>query len=104
MKIWRGVTIADDPERFFQVKAKLPSQEKERLLQFLRENADVFAWSPYEAPCIDLSFICHRLNVNLTIIPKRQPPRRPSKEYTETIKSEVAKLKQAGTIKEVFYP
>ena len=37
------VIVADDPERFFQVWAKLPLQEKERLLEFLRENVDVFA-------------------------------------------------------------
>ena len=65
------VIVADDPERFFQVGAKLPLQEKERLLEFLRANVDVFAWSPFEAPGIDLNFICHRLNVNPSVIPKR---------------------------------
>ncbi|XP_050242260.1 uncharacterized protein LOC126691242 [Quercus robur] len=86
------------------VSSTLHQKEKERLLQFLRENVNVFAWSPYEAPGIDPSFICHRLNVNPTIIPKRQPPRGPSKEHAETVRSEVAKLKQAGAIKEVLYP
>ena len=31
-------------------------------------------------------------------------PRRPSKEHAEAVRQEVAKLKQAGAIKEVFYP
>ena len=53
------VIVADDPERFFQVGAKLPVQEKEQLLEFLRENVDVFAWSPYEAPGVDPNFICY---------------------------------------------
>ena len=97
------IIIADDPEKFFQVGAKLPSQEKEILLEFLRANIDMFAWSPYESLGIDSSFICHRLNVNPSIAPKRQPPRRPSKEHAEAVRSEVAKLKQAGAIKEVFY-
>ena len=65
------IVIADDPKKFFQVRAKLPLQEKEILLEFLRANIDVFAWSPYEAPGIDPSFICHRLNVNPSIVPKR---------------------------------
>ena len=65
------VTVADDPEKFFQVGAKLPLQEKERLLDFLRANVDVFAWNPYEAPGVDSNFICHRLNVNPVVIPKR---------------------------------
>ena len=96
------VIVADDLERFFQVRAKLPLQEKERLLEFLRANVDVFAWSPYVAPGIDPNFICHRLNVNPSVIPKRQPPRRPSKEHAKAVRNEVTKLKQAGAIKEVF--
>ena len=38
------------------------------------------------------------------ITPKKQPPRRPSNEHVEAIKSEVVKLKQAEAIKEIFYP
>ena len=53
---------------------------------------------------LDPKFICHHLNVNPSITPKRQPPRRPSKEHVEAVKSEVTKLKQVGAIKEVFYP
>jgi len=93
------ITVADDPEKFFQVGTNLPLQEKERLLEFLRANIDVFAWSPYEALGVDPSFICHRLNVNPSVVPKRQPPRRPSKEHAEAVRSEVAKLKQVGAIK-----
>ena len=51
--------VGDDPEKFFQVGAKLPSQEKEQLVEFLRKNIDVFVWSTYEASGIDPSFICH---------------------------------------------
>ena len=98
------VTVADDSEKFFQIGAKLPLQEKERLLEFLRANVDVFAWNPYKALGVDPNFICHRLNVNPAAIARRQPPRRPLKEHAEVVRSEVAKLKQAGAIKEVFYP
>ena len=64
----------------------------------------MFAWVAYEAPRVDLNFICHHLNVNPSITPRRQPPRRPSKEHVEAVENEVTKLKQAGAIKEVFYP
>ena len=97
------VVIGDDPERFFQVGARLPLQEKEQLFELLRRNVDVFAWDAYEAPGLDPKFICHHLNVNPSVTPKRQPPRRPSNEHVEVVKSEVIKLKQAGAIKEVFY-
>ena len=98
------VTIGDDPEKVFQIGSQLPQQEKNELIVFLRQNIDVFAWNTYEAPRVDLEFICHHLNVNPLVAPKKQLPRRPSKEHAEAVREEVAKLKQAGAIKEVFYP
>ena len=49
------------------------------------------------------NFICHYVNVNPTVTPKKQPPWCSSKEHVETVKEEVIKLKRAGAIKEVFY-
>ena len=97
------VVIGDDEEKFFQVGVQLPPWEREELIDFLRKNIDVFAWSTYEAPRVDSNFIFHRFNVNPSAIPKKQPPRRSSKEHSDAIKEEVLKLKQAGAIKEVFY-
>ena len=82
----------------------MPHQEREELIEFLRQNINVFAWNAYEAPRVDLEFICHHLNINPLIAPKKQTPRRPSREHAEAIRKEVTRLKQAGAIKEVFYP
>ena len=54
----------------------------------------MFAWSSYEAPRVDLDLICHHLNVNMFVLPKKQPPRRLSKEHSDAFKEEVNKLKQ----------
>ena len=64
----------------------------------------MFALSAYEAPGVNPNFICHHLNVNLSIIPRKQPPRRSFKEHSDAMKDEVIKLKQVGAIKKVFYP
>ena len=64
----------------------------------------MFAWDTYETPGVDPNFICHHLNVNSSITSKKQSPQRPSKEHVDTVRDEVMKLKQAGAIKEVFYP
>ena len=96
------VIIGDDPEKFFQNGSQLPHQEKEELIEFLRRNIDVFAWSVYETLGVDLEFICHHLKVNPLITPRKQPPRRLSKEHVEAVREEVTKLKQAGAIKIVF--
>ena len=98
------VAIGVDPERFFQVGSELPPQEKEELIGFFRENVDVFAWDTYEAPGVDLSFICHHLNVNPFITPKEQPLQCPSKKHAIVVKDKVMKLKKARVIKETFYP
>ena len=96
--------VDSDLERFFQVRAQLHPQEKEELIEFLRRNIDMFSWSAYEGPGVDPNFICHHLNVNPSIIPRKQPPRRSSKKHSDAIRDEVIKLKQAGAIKEVSYP
>ena len=64
------VVIGDTLEKFFQVGAQLPLQEKEELVEFLKRNIDVFAWNACNAPGIDLAFICHHLNINPSITPK----------------------------------
>ena len=69
------VLVSSDPRRFFQVGSELPPQEKETLIDFLKQNVDVFAWDAYEAPGVDPNFICHHLNVNPAVTPKKQPPR-----------------------------
>ena len=98
------VAVGVDLEKFFQVGLELPPQEKEELIGFLRGNVDVFAWDTYKAPRVDPSFICHHLNVNPSATPKKQPPRRPSKEHANDVRDEVMKLKKVEVIKEVFIP
>ena len=73
-------------------------------MEFLKRNVDVFAWNAYEAPRVDPSFICHHLNINPFVIPRKQSPRGSSKYHSDVVKDEVVKLKQAGAIKEMFYP
>ena len=52
----------------------------------------------------DSSFIYSHLNVNPSVTPRKQSPRRSSKDHSDAIKDEEMKLKQVGAIKEVFYP
>ena len=52
--------ICDDPEKFFQVSAQLPPQEKEELVEFLKKNVDFFTWS--ESKFHMSSFECQSIN------------------------------------------
>lgn len=48
--------IGLNKDKYFQVRAQLPPVEKVGLLDFLKTNVDVFAWSAYKALGIDLKF------------------------------------------------
>ena len=85
--------VNDDPEKFFQVRTQLAPQEKEELVEFLKRNIDAFTWNAYEASGVDPSFIYHHLNVNPSVIPRKQLPRRSSKDHSDAVKDEVVKFK-----------
>ena len=93
-----------DPEQYFLVGSQLPPIEKAELVKFQKANIDVLAWNAYDVSGIDPELACHRLNMNPKAVPRKQPPRRSSKDHVEAIRIKVNKLKQAGAIKESFYP
>ena len=37
------IIIGDNLEKFFQIGSQLPHQEREELIEFLKQNIDVFA-------------------------------------------------------------
>ena len=65
------VVIGNHEEKIFKVRVQLPPWERQDLIDFLKKNIDVFAWSTYEALGVDLDFICHRLNINPFAITKK---------------------------------
>ena len=52
-----------NPKKFTRIGTSMKEKMKQGLIQFLRENIDVFAWSHEDMPGMDLSVITHRLNV-----------------------------------------
>ena len=64
-----------NPERCTRVGADLEEKNKKDLVQFLKKNIDVFAWSHEDMPGIDPRVITHRLNVCLPFKPIRQKKR-----------------------------
>ena len=97
------VTILPDDDRSFLIGASVKDKKWVEMPLFLMQNVDVFAWSPYKVPRVDLEFIVHKLNVDPLYPPKKQKPRRSAKEYVEAIRQEVKRLKETGAIKEIFF-
>ena len=91
------------PEKATKVGANLPPQMKESIIQILKDNNDVFAWSHGDMPGIDPSIISHKLNVNPSLRPVKQKRRVFTPKRNDTIMEEVDKLLAANFIREVFY-
>ena len=78
-----------NPERCTRVGVDLEGKIKEDLVQFLKKNIDVFAWSHEDMPGIDPSIITHRLNVCPSFKPVRQKKWVFALERNNAIKDEV---------------
>ena len=103
-KVLIKVKILPDVDRYFQVEATMRDEDVVETLLFLIQNIDVFAWSPYEVPGMDPEFIVYKLNVDPSFPPKKQKSRRSPKEHIKAVRQKVKKLKEAGAIKEIFFP
>ena len=85
-------------ERHTRVGVDLKEKTKKDLVQFLKKNVDVFAWSHEDMSGINPSVITHRLNVSPSFNPIRQKKRVFAPERDSAIKDEVHKLMAAKSI------
>ena len=87
-----------------RIRTALSPEMRTRLVQFLKENMDVFAWSHEDMPSISPKVIQHRLNVDPEKKPIQQRCRVFAPERNQAIIDEVNQLLSAGFIQEVYYP
>ena len=70
------VKLADgEPTKTTRVGTNLSTKIRKKLIQFLKENLDVFTWSHEDMPGISTEIIQHRLNVDLKKKPVQQRQR-----------------------------
>ena len=99
-----NVKILPDTNKYFRIGSSMEDCDKIKMLLFLIQNVDVFAWSPYEVPGVDPKFIVHKFNVDPSFPHKKQKLRKSAKEHVEVVRLEVRRLKEAGAIREIFFP
>ena len=87
-----------------KIGTTLSSKMRTRLIQFLKENLDVFSWSHKDMPGIAPEVIQHKLNMNSERKPVQQRRRVFASERDQAVTDEVTKLLMAGFIQEVHYP
>ncbi|CAA0833865.1 Unknown protein, partial [Striga hermonthica] len=91
-------------DALLQIGSRLPEPLKTELIKFLRENADVFAWTHEDMVGIDPKVACHRLQVDPTVKPVVQKRRKLGPDRQQALEEEVVKLKDNEYIREVRYP
>ena len=87
-----------------RIGTTLSPEMRAKLVQFLKENLDVFAWSHEDMSGIAPEIIQHKLNVNPDRKPVQQKRRVFTPEQDQAVTDEVTKLLAAGFIREVHYP
>ena len=96
--------VEGSPEKMTQIGTNLSLETRERIVNFLKDNLDVFAWSHEDMPGIPATIIQHRLNVDLEKKPVQQRRRVFAPERNKAVTDEVNKLLAANFIREVHYP
>ncbi|GKV17643.1 hypothetical protein SLEP1_g28117 [Rubroshorea leprosula] len=94
---------SNDPTKKTKIGTKLSSKDRAELIDFLKSNRDVFAWTSADMPGIPTSVAVHKLSTHPLKKPVAQKRRLFSGERLETIKAEVQKLLQAGFVRRVDY-
>ena len=92
-----------NPEKFTRIGTSMKEKTKRDLVQFLRENIDVFAWSHEDMLGIDPNVITNHLNVYPSSKPVRQKKRVFAPERDNAIKEDVQKLTTVQFIREAYY-
>ncbi|XP_074351399.1 uncharacterized protein LOC141690504 [Apium graveolens] len=93
----------EDPRKVIFIGASLEETLRRKLVRFLQENKDVFAWTAADIPGIDMGLITHKLNMDPNRKTVKQKKRIFAPERQEAIKQEVEKLLEAGFIKELQF-
>ncbi|XP_064950571.1 uncharacterized protein LOC135611986 [Musa acuminata AAA Group] len=92
------------PDKVVKVGMTLPEADQIQLVNFLKENADVFVWYPEDMLGVNPQVMQHHLNICHEAHPIKQRPRKFAPDRQKAIDDEVDRLMGARFISEVRYP
>nr|XP_025682208.1 uncharacterized protein LOC112783462 [Arachis hypogaea] len=95
--------LTDDPTKFTFIGSSIKDKEREKLVHFLRENTDLFAWTSGDMPGIDPSVITHKLALSPAARPISQKKRNLGNEKRLASMTEAKKLIDANFIREIRF-
>ncbi|XP_070020428.1 uncharacterized protein [Nicotiana sylvestris] len=98
------VLFAHWPDRKVYIGTNLSPEMKRKLIEFLKANADYFAWSHSDMIDIPPEVMTHKLNEDPSYPPVKQKKRKQGSFKNQVIQDEVQKLLKIGFIHEVNCP
>ena len=105
VEVLETVELVDkEPTKTTRVGTTLNPEIRKKLVQFLKENLDIFAWSHEDMPSISTEIIQHKQYVDPERKPVQQRQRVFVPKQNQTIMDEVNKLLVVDFIQEVYYP
>ncbi|XP_052152557.1 uncharacterized protein LOC127770800 [Oryza glaberrima] len=93
-----------DPAKLVLLGRDLGEEEAGNIVEILKKNIDIFAWSPGEVGGVSADLIMHHLAVKPDAKPRKQKLCKMSADRQEAAKAEVQKLLNAGVIQEIDHP
>ena len=94
----------EEDKKEIKIGASLGADVKKRVIELLKEFADVFAWSYKDMPGLDPEVVEHRLPLKPECSPVKQKLRRSHPDMALKIKEEVRKQIDAGFLVTSEYP
>ncbi|XP_072077808.1 uncharacterized protein [Arachis hypogaea] len=95
--------IGPTKEEYTFINRNLPYDLKEELSQLLKQNRDLFAFTPADMPGISPDLMSHRLAVDTKAKPVAQRRRKMSSDRAAEVKKQVKALLEANFIRELPY-
>ncbi|KAM1074742.1 hypothetical protein COP2_020149 [Malus domestica] len=92
----------EDP-RLIQISGLLETNDRAKIICFLQEFKDCFAWRYIQMPCLDSTLVEHKMPIKEGYKPVKQAPRKMSNEIEENVKEEIERLVKAGFIRPAKY-
>ncbi|GAU27362.1 hypothetical protein TSUD_55150 [Trifolium subterraneum] len=86
------IQIGEAPHELTNMGTHLDEGEKEKIIEILRKNVDLFAWKPSDMPGIDETIITHKLAIAPNSKPVSQRKRKVGEERRTAIDEEVHKF------------
>ena len=95
---------SEDNPKILKIGFCLSTDEKEKLIDFLKQYQEVFAWTYEDMPGLDPKLVEHRLVLKPDAKPVKQKLRKMDPRIEQQVKEGLEDLLKAGFIRAIDYP